>query len=144
MKRSTKLKLGVGALGLLVGPLLTVIAGDSVALVAFPQWGLQVPAAGKVSWVLALYLTGCVASGLAIVIALVKSHEAIWGWVAGSIAAVLFLVPISLVFVGGRTGGRIVFGVWAIAFAELVVAWAAAFAGRWVFLKLAPAEPEGE
>ncbi|MHC5055345.1 MAG: hypothetical protein ACYTKD_11580 [Planctomycetota bacterium] len=144
MKRGTKLKLGVGALGLVVGPFLTVIAGDSVALVAFPQWDLQVPTAGEVSWVLALYLTGCVASVLAVVIALVKTREAIWGWVAGSIAAVLFLVPVSLVLAGGRTGGRIVFGVWAIVFAELVVAWAVAFAGRWVFLRLALAAPEAE
>ncbi len=139
MKQRTKFKLGVGTFGLLVGPFLAAGAGDVVALALMPKW----PIAGDHSLPLALYLLGCIFSGPAMFAALARSREAVWIWVAISIAIVLFLVPVALAFVVPRGSGSIAFHMWAIAFAELTVAWAVAFAGRWVFLQIAPAEAEG-
>jgi hypothetical protein len=87
---------------------------------------------------------GCTFAGLATVITLVRSREALWTWVAISIAIVLFLVPVALAFVVPRGVGGIVYRMWAVVFAQLTAAWAVAFVGLWVYRHLAQQEASGE
>jgi len=139
MTRPLWLKIGMGVMGMLVAPFLAAFAGDVTVMAIFPKWHV----ADGGSWLLALYLLGCIYSGLAVPIALSKSRGALWAWIAISIAVVLFGTPIILLFSIGFGEGRTVLAVWAMALAELTVVWAAALGGRYVFLNVKVGQSDG-